>query len=159
MAMTHEEFEEARSIMESVIHRNYLHILEMSPVESLTPVKTRDNLNDIDTFLFIAKLSPNIYEPLKNFKLDGMMEIKQSAYKEGTSVIYRLEFLSMILESEIIAKNLKDFTTTLKQNKYIYIAVVDADTYEVIWFTNKFPASTINILVEQVIERHQMKID
>lgn len=136
-------YSEVLSTMESFILENYSDILEISPVESLTPYKVQDIRDGKESFIFVAKCSPFIYEPFKGRELGSTSDIKISTYKEGTSLILRFEIFDVILETEIIANNLEDFTNMLKQSDKTTLAVMDANTYKMIWLTNTISTKSI----------------
>ena len=142
------------SQFESHIHKEYLSLLRMSPMESLTPVEVENLLNGKSEFLFLAKCSPYVYAPVKGRDIERKTDIKFTMYNEDDNLIIRFDILDMMLESAIPAHKIKEFLSILLHQEYITVAVLDGNAYRLIWMTNQIPFRTIRFHYKEVFERY-----
>lgn len=142
------------SQFESHIHKDYMPLLRISPMESVTPVEVENVLTGKSEFLFLAKCSPYVYAPVKGRDIEKRTNIKFTMYNEGDDLIIRFDILDMMLESAIPAHKVKEFLSILLHQEYITIAVLDGNNYKVIWLTNQIPFRTIRFNYKEVFERY-----
>jgi len=140
------------SEFEAYIHRHYLDILKISPVESVTPFEVENTLTDKSEFLFIAKCSPYLYDPVKSRDIKTPTNVKFTMYVENTNLIIRFDLLGMILESEIKAHQAPNFLSILLFQEFITLVITDSDTNRLIWFTNSIPFRTIRFHYKEIFE-------
>lgn len=136
------------------IHQFYMPLLRKSPMESVTPVEVENALTGKSEFLFLAKCSPFLYASVKGRDIEERTNIRFTMYNEGDNLIIRFDILDMMLESEIPAQKAKEFLSILLHQEYITIAVLDGNTYKVIWLTNQIPFKTIRFNYKEVFERY-----
>lgn len=145
---------EVLSQFTAYIQQNYSGILSISPVNSTTPFEVQNMITGKSEFLFLSKCSPDLYEPVKGRDISAPTNIQFKMYNEGDNLIVAFELLGMILESEIPASGAKAFLSILFQQEKITFAIVDANTYQVIWLTNTIPFRTIRFHYKEVFEKY-----
>jgi hypothetical protein len=142
------------SQFESYIHQHYAGILSISPVNSTTPFKVQNTLSGKSEFLFISKCTPDLYAPLKGRDIQEHTNIKFTMYTERENLIVKFELLNDIIhESEIPKDGAKAFLSILLHQEFITLAVVDSQTYKLIWLTNNISFRTIRFHYKEIFER------
>lgn len=145
--------EQVLKVFETLIHQHFLEVLEVSPVESLTPFRMEDSRNGKEEFIFVAKCTPAIYAPVKNRDVMMQTPIDISVYIEGTSLIIRFDFLSIVLESEITQAMIPSFLSTMMQSNKTTLAIVDANSYKLVWVTNTIDTTGLMDIAQELLKK------
>lgn len=140
--------------LQSYIQEHFLHALNMSPVDSLTPFEIGNALTGHSEFLFLSKSSPSMYAPVKGRGIQEKTACQVTMYHEGKSLILRFEVLGMIMETEIVESKIKNFLSILLHQETITLVVLDAKTYEVVWLTNTINFRMIRFHYKEIFEMH-----
>jgi hypothetical protein len=143
------------SQFQSFIHQHFLDALEISPINSTTPFEIGNALTGQKEFLFISNLTPFLYAPVKGRDIHEKVNLQFSMYNEGEDLILRFEMFDMILESEIRSYQAKEFLSVLLHQEKINLAIVDTNTYELIWI-HTIPFRTIRFHYKEIFELYQV---
>lgn len=128
-------------MLETFINQYFLDVLRISPMNSLTPFEIENFINGNKEFLFVAKLSPYMYEPFLSPQAKGQTQIQIGMYFENENLIIRFVLFDVILESEIRKEKISQFLSVFKHQQIITLAILDGNTYDLIWGTNKIDIS------------------
>lgn len=141
-------------MFERFIHTNFIDVLHISPMDSLTPFQVGSPEDGQNEFIFIGKLSPYIYEPFKGRSLNEQVPIKMAMYKEGANLIVHFDTLGVQLETEIRAEVIRPFLSILAQQEKITLAILDGYTYNLMWLTNTIPFGKIRHHYKEIFEEY-----
>lgn len=141
-------------IFERFLHTNFLDVLHISPIDSLTPFQVGNEEGGQEEFLFIGKLSPYVYEPFKGRSLNDHIPIKMAMYIENDSLIIQFDILDVLLETEIRPELIQKFLPILYQQEKITVAIVDGYNYKLVWLTNTIPFGEMRHHYQEVFDRY-----
>lgn len=141
-------------MFERFIHTNFIDVLRISPMDSLTPFQVGDGDGEQEEFLFIGKLSPYIYEPFKGRSLNEQIPIKMAMYNEGDNLIIHFDMLDVQLETEIRAELIEKFLPILYQQEKITLAILDGYAYNLVWLTNTIPFGKIRHHYQEIFDKY-----
>lgn len=146
-------------MFERFIHANFIDVLRISPMDSLTPFQVGEQVGEQEEFIFIGKLSPYIYEPFKGRSLSESIPIEMAMYNEGDNLIVHFDTLGVQLETEIRAEVIRPFLSTLAQQEKITIAILDGYTYDLVWLTNTIPFRAIRHHFQEIFEGNGIELN
>lgn len=139
---------------ESFIKEHFQEVLQVSPMDSLTPFRVGNTENTREEFIFIAKLSPYMYEPFKGRNIRDPLSYEMLMYHEDETLIVGFKMLGVLTETEIRPELISEFLTVLYSQEKITIAVVDGDTYRLVWLTNTIPFGEMRSQYQKIFTQY-----